>query len=61
MKTDNFKKNDYETRCGLHQGMLRFVADNIGEGLDLDLDYIKKIIKDHLEKWESDGKYSKTA
>ena len=60
MKTDE-KLTQLARQCGQHQGMLRFVIDNIGEGLDLELDYIKKIIKDHLEKWESDGKYSKTA
>ena len=60
MKTDE-KLTQLARQCGAYQGMLRFVADNIGEGLDLELDYIKKIVKDHLEKWESGGKYSKTA
>ena len=50
MKKDGFEKQlEFAREAGAHKGLLGFISENIGKGCNLELDYIKKTIDDHLK------------
>ena len=51
MKIAEQKVKEYVTEAGEYLGTLKFISKGIERGY-LDLDYIKKIIDERLDKWD---------